>query len=62
MLNRQVGGPAGSMEAGRQADVAKAILAAKNVPYIVAAPTLIQAHRALHTRPATAAPPKERIA
>lgn len=37
-----VGGPAGSMEAGRQVDVAKTILAAKNVPYIVAAPLLIQ--------------------
>lgn len=37
-----VGGPAGSMEAGRQVDIAKRILAAKNVPYIVAAPLLIQ--------------------
>ncbi|MCG6135621.1 MAG: magnesium chelatase subunit H [Nostoc sp. LLA-1] len=37
-----VGGPAGSMEAGRQVDVAKGILSAKNVPYIVAAPLLIQ--------------------
>ncbi|MBV9385536.1 MAG: magnesium chelatase subunit H [Chroococcidiopsidaceae cyanobacterium CP_BM_ER_R8_30] len=37
-----VGGPAGSMEAGRQVDVAKRILGAKNVPYIVAAPLLIQ--------------------
>ena len=37
-----VGGPAGSMEAGRQAEVAQAILAAKNVPYVVAAPLLIQ--------------------
>ncbi|MGH7999140.1 MAG: magnesium chelatase subunit H [Brasilonema sp.] len=37
-----VGGPAGSMEAGRQVDVAKRILIAKNVPYIVAAPLLIQ--------------------
>ncbi|BAY81842.1 protoporphyrin IX magnesium chelatase [Calothrix parasitica NIES-267] len=37
-----VGGPAGSMEAGRQVDIAKGILAAKNVPYIVAAPLLIQ--------------------
>lgn len=37
-----VGGPAGSMEAGRQVDVAKQILSAKNVPYIVAAPLLIQ--------------------
>lgn len=30
------------MEGGRQADIAKGILAAKNVPYIVAAPLLIQ--------------------
>lgn len=37
-----VGGPAGTMEGGRQADVAKAILEAKNVPYVVAAPLLIQ--------------------
>ncbi|MBE9167686.1 magnesium chelatase subunit H [Pleurocapsales cyanobacterium LEGE 06147] len=37
-----VGGPAGSMEAGRQVEVAKQILTAKNVPYIVAAPLLIQ--------------------
>ena len=37
-----VGGPAGSMEAGRQVEVAKRILIAKNVPYIVAAPLLIQ--------------------
>ncbi|EDX87297.1 magnesium chelatase, H subunit [Synechococcus sp. PCC 7335] len=37
-----VGGPAGSMEAGRQVAVAKRILAAKNVPYIVSAPLLIQ--------------------
>ncbi len=37
-----VGGPAGSMEAGRQVDVAKRILTAKNIPYIVAAPLLIQ--------------------
>jgi magnesium chelatase subunit H len=37
-----VGGPAGSMEAGRQVDVAKRILSAKNVPYFVAAPLLIQ--------------------
>ncbi|MBD2628621.1 magnesium chelatase subunit H [Trichormus variabilis] len=37
-----VGGPAGSMEAGRQIEVAKRILIAKNVPYIVAAPLLIQ--------------------
>ena len=37
-----VGGPAGTMEGGRQADVAKAILTAKNIPYMVAAPLLIQ--------------------
>lgn len=37
-----VGGPAGTMEGGRQADIAKGILAAKNVPYVVAAPLLIQ--------------------
>jgi magnesium chelatase subunit H len=37
-----VGGPAGSMEAGRQVEVAKRILSLKNVPYIVAAPLLIQ--------------------
>jgi hypothetical protein len=30
------------MEGGRQADVAKAILGAKNIPYVVAAPLLIQ--------------------
>ena len=37
-----VGGPAGSMEGGRQAEIAKGILGAKNVPYLVAAPLLIQ--------------------
>ena len=37
-----VGGPAGSMEAGRQVEVAKRILSAKNIPYLVAAPLLIQ--------------------
>jgi magnesium chelatase subunit H len=37
-----VGGPAGSMEAGRQVEVAKRILTAKNIPYLVAAPLLIQ--------------------
>ncbi|KAF5843564.1 CobN/magnesium chelatase [Dunaliella salina] len=37
-----VGGPAGSMEGGRQAEVAKTILSTKNVPYQVAAPLLIQ--------------------
>lgn len=33
---------AGTMEGGRQADLARDILAAKNVPYVVAAPLLIQ--------------------
>lgn len=37
-----VGGPAGSMEAGRQVEVAKGILSAKNLPYFIAAPLLIQ--------------------
>ncbi len=37
-----VGGPAGSMEAGRQIEVAKRILSSKNVPYLIAAPLLIQ--------------------
>ncbi|MBV8887363.1 MAG: magnesium chelatase subunit H [Chroococcidiopsidaceae cyanobacterium CP_BM_RX_35] len=37
-----VGGPAGSMAAGRQVEVAQRILSAKNVPYIVSAPLLIQ--------------------
>ncbi|RUT05211.1 magnesium-chelatase subunit H [Dulcicalothrix desertica PCC 7102] len=37
-----VGGPAGSMEAGRQIEVAKRILSSKNIPYFVAAPLLIQ--------------------
>ena len=37
-----VGGPAGSMEAGRKTEVAKRILSAKNIPYLVAAPLLIQ--------------------
>jgi len=37
-----VGGPAGSMEGARQAELAKEILLAKNVPYFVAAPLLIQ--------------------
>ena len=37
-----VGGPAGSIEAGRQAEVAQGILGAKNIPYFVAAPLLIQ--------------------
>ena len=37
-----VGGPAGTMEGGRQSEIAKAILGTKNVPYVVAAPLLIQ--------------------
>ncbi len=37
-----VGGPAGSMTGGRQVEVAKRILGDKNVPYVVAAPLLIQ--------------------
>ena len=37
-----VGGPAGTMEGGRQAEIAQGILASKNVPYMVAAPLLIQ--------------------
>lgn len=37
-----VGGPAGTMEGGRQAEVAQEILRSKNVPYFVAAPLLIQ--------------------
>ncbi|MGB5134833.1 MAG: cobaltochelatase subunit CobN [Prochlorococcaceae cyanobacterium] len=37
-----VGGPAASMESGRREEVAKRILRAKNVPYVVAAPLLIQ--------------------
>ena len=37
-----VGGPAGSMEGGRQIDVSREILSVKNIPYIVAAPLLIQ--------------------
>lgn len=38
-----VGGPAGApLEGGRQAEVAKEILGAKNVPYFVGAPLLIQ--------------------
>lgn len=45
VLVQLVGGPAGTMEGGRQAEVAKAILTAKNVPYVVAAPLLIQVHR-----------------
>ncbi|GMH35161.1 hypothetical protein BSKO_03029 [Bryopsis sp. KO-2023] len=37
-----VGGPAGSVEAGRQTDISKAILKTKNVPYIIASPLLVQ--------------------
>ena len=37
-----VGGPAGTMEGGRQSEIAKGILGSKNVPYVVAAPLLIQ--------------------
>jgi magnesium chelatase subunit H len=37
-----VGGPAGSMEGGRQIEVSQQILSVKNIPYIVAAPLLIQ--------------------
>lgn len=37
-----VGGPAGSMAGGRNADVGQVILKQLNVPYIVAAPLLIQ--------------------
>ncbi|CAM9168634.1 unnamed protein product [Chrysoparadoxa australica] len=37
-----VGGPAGSMEAGRRIDVATELLGTKNIPYVVAAPLLIQ--------------------
>ncbi len=37
-----VGGPAGSMQAGRREEVAQRILRAKNVPYVVSAPLLIQ--------------------
>ncbi|CAE7342175.1 bchH [Symbiodinium sp. CCMP2592] len=37
-----VGGPAGSMEGGRNSEIAKEILTSLNVPYFVAAPLLIQ--------------------
>lgn len=37
-----VGGPAGSVEAGRQTDISKSILKTKNVPYMVASPLLVQ--------------------
>ena len=47
-----VGGPAGApLEGGRQADVAKTILGAKSVPYLVAAPLLIQVTLTLTLRP-----------
>jgi len=36
------GSPAGSMEAGRQADIAQSILTSMNVLYIVATPLLAQ--------------------
>ena len=37
-----VGGPAGSMEAGRNVDVAETLLRNMNVPYVVASPLLLQ--------------------
>jgi magnesium chelatase subunit H len=37
-----VGGPAGSMEAGRNVMVASQLLSAMNIPYIVASPLLLQ--------------------
>lgn len=37
-----VGGPAGTMEAGRRVDVATELLSAKDVPYVIAAPLLVQ--------------------
>lgn len=37
-----MGGPAGTMEGGRQAEVARGILSGKDIPYVVAAPLLIQ--------------------
>ena len=37
-----VGGPAGSMEAGRNVAVAEQLLSSMNVPYIVASPLLLQ--------------------
>ena len=37
-----MGGPAGSMAAGRRVDAAAVILSAMDVPYLVAAPLLIQ--------------------
>ena len=37
-----VGGPAGTMQGGRNADVAREILTAKAIPYFVATPLLVQ--------------------
>lgn len=37
-----VGGPSGTMEGGRQTDISKSILSSKNIPYMIAAPLLIQ--------------------
>jgi magnesium chelatase subunit H len=37
-----VGGPAGSMEAGRNVAIAEQLLKSKNVPYIIASPLLLQ--------------------
>lgn len=37
-----VGGPAGSMEAGRNVDVAQQLLGEMNVPYMIASPLLLQ--------------------
>ena len=37
-----VGGPAGSMEAGRNVDVAQQLLRQMNVPYMIASPLLLQ--------------------
>lgn len=37
-----VGGPAGSMEAGRNVAIAEKLLKNKNVPYIIASPLLLQ--------------------
>lgn len=37
-----VGGPAGSMEAGRNVEIAQKLLSSMNVPYLVASPLLLQ--------------------
>lgn len=37
-----MGGPAGSMEAGRNVDVASTLLRNMDVPYVVASPLLLQ--------------------